>query len=164
MEIWRDISGFEGHYQVNNIGGVRSIKQGRIKILQPVKSHSGYLKVHLSLKSVVLQQSVHRLVAEAFIPNPANLSDVNHLDRVKHNNKEVNLEWISKSHNNLHAYAGEHGRKRKVAQIDPTTNKVVRTVDCISDLKDFGIATPHVTTVCRGRRKTCNGFIFKYLD
>ena len=119
LEIWKDIEGYEGLYQVSNFGRVRSLdryveyigtnqthkkmnmkqfKKG--KILVPMLHKNGYLFIALPKK----QKSIHRLVAEAFIPNPNNLPQVNHKDCNKQNNNFKNLEWCNQSYNTKHAY------------------------------------------------------------
>lgn len=109
-EIWKDVQGYEGQYQVSNLGRVKSIKRklanGRTvteKILNSSskkKTQDGYLMVALAGKTF----RVNRLVATAFIPNPDNKTVVNHIDGNKENNKADNLEWATISENMLHAY------------------------------------------------------------
>lgn len=164
IEIWKDIEGYEGHYQVSDQSRIRSLKVYKGGgILKPVLSGNGYLKVHLSLKNNVTQLLVHRLSAIYFVPNPFTLPEVNHKDRVKINNLPANLEWCTKSYNNFHAYDTGHAWKRSVAQIDPVTGEVIRIVDRIERLKQFGINITHVGCVCSGKRKICSGYSFKYL-
>ena len=93
MEQWRDIEGFDGLYQVSNQGRVKSLKYGKEKILKGVKSCNGYLTVGLCKDGKEVRKYIHRLVAEAFLPNPQNLPQVNHKDEDKTNNCVENLEW-----------------------------------------------------------------------
>ena len=121
-KIWKDIEGAEGSYQVSNLGRVRSLdryvsskgglcfKKGAVKSL--FVSNVGYLRVHLHLEDGPVNKSVHRLVASAFLPNPFDLAQVNHLDGVKENNRVDNLVWSSASENVQHAYE-VLGRKQK---------------------------------------------------
>ena len=90
-EIWKDIEGLEGLYQVSTKGRVRSLRGKNIKILKQSSTTSGYLFIRLFYKTYY----VHRLVANAFIPNPNNLSDVDHIDNNKKNNNISNLQWLS---------------------------------------------------------------------
>lgn len=90
---WAPVKGFEGYYEVSNKGNVRRVSTGRI--LKQFKNNHGYLRVSLSRGGVYKSYSVHRLVAEAFIPNPKNLETINHKDEVKTNNDVNNLEWMS---------------------------------------------------------------------
>lgn len=106
MEEWRDIEGFHGNYQVSNQGRIRSFinnywnKREYPKILKPCKLTKGYLGVSLSIrKGESKTYRIHRLVAEAFIPNPNHLTQVNHIDENKENNNVSNLEWCTCEYN-----------------------------------------------------------------
>ena len=99
VETWKDISGFEGIYQVSNRGNVR--RNGRIK--SQAIDHGGYCTVSLSVQSKQRTMSVHRIVATAFIPNPDGKRTVNHKDGNKLNNSVENLEWATHSENIVHA-------------------------------------------------------------
>ena len=97
METWKAISGYEGIYEVSDLGRVRSlVHRNRWKpgILKPLKHPRGYIQVGLRKDGHTKQTLVHRLVAEAFIPNPQGLDTVNHKDEDKTNNSASNLEWM----------------------------------------------------------------------
>ena len=101
-EIFKDIPGYEGLYQVSNLGNVKSLhynKSNRQVILKPKLTKTGYCRVGLHSKGVSKDFYIHRLVAEAFLDNPNNLSDVNHKDENKTNNNINNLEWVSHEYN-----------------------------------------------------------------
>ena len=113
-EEWKDIEGFGGLYQVSNLGRVKSVcrivfrktKRGSFvkqvveeRILNPIKSSNGYLKVGLYRYSRCYQRSVHRLVAEAFIDNPLHLKAIDHIDTDKTNNAASNLKWSTSKDN-----------------------------------------------------------------
>ncbi|TXK36797.1 hypothetical protein FVR03_16780 [Pontibacter qinzhouensis] len=98
QELWLDVLGYEGQYQVSNLGRVKSLKHNKERILSPGLD-GGYLKVVFSTKSKMIGFRIHRLVAEAFIPNPENLTFVDHIDGDRKNNKEDNLRWVTKSEN-----------------------------------------------------------------
>lgn len=116
-EIWKDIKGYEGIYQISNLGNVKNLKP-RYKninptgLLKPVKMSTGYLNVSLINKNKNRKEHrVHRLVAEAFIKNPYNKPQVNHIDNNRSNNIVTNLEWTTCSENLKHA--GKQGRLTK---------------------------------------------------
>lgn len=115
-EVWKDIKGYEGLYQVSNLGNVRSIERKvdyRIKgtyaikpsiLLKPSINKNGYLSVALSKNNKIKRMRVNRLVALNFISNPNKKPQVNHIDGNKSNNNVNNLEWCTNSENQLHAY------------------------------------------------------------
>lgn len=104
MEEWKDIEGYEGIYQISNLGNVKSLKYHKEKRIKSNKNRNGYLKIGLILNGKRKHISIHRLVAKAFIPNPNSLPEVNHIDGNKENNKVENLEWNNRKQNSLHAY------------------------------------------------------------
>lgn len=109
-EIWKDCVGYEGRYQVSNLGNVRSIANNKGTYQERLLSQrqtttSDYLYVSFTVKDITTQHSVHRLVAKAFIDNPSNKATVNHIDGDKLNNNVCNLEWNTYSENLKHAYA-----------------------------------------------------------
>ena len=98
IEEWRPVVGFEGLYEVSNIGRVRSLTRYK-KVIKPRITNSGYYQYQLWHKGVCRVGSAHRLVAQAFIPNPDNKPVVNHIDENKLNNSVDNLEWVSHAEN-----------------------------------------------------------------
>lgn len=102
-EIWKDIFGYDGMYQVSDLGRVRSLKFGKERILKNGTTGSGYLTVCLFKDNKVNGFLVHRLVASAFIPNDNIFNtDINHRDECKQNNKVSNLEWCDRRYNNTY--------------------------------------------------------------
>lgn len=111
-EVWKDIVGFEGKYQVSNLGRVKSFALGFPKILKGKVQKNGYLLYNLSVsKNNIVYKKGHRLVAEYFIPNPDNKPYVNHIDGDKTNNHIDNLEWCTPAENNRHYYGKHLGRR-----------------------------------------------------
>lgn len=106
-EIFKDVKGYEGLYQVSNLGRVKSMGskfKRKEKFLKPGKDESGYLLVILYKSGVKETRRVHRIVAITFIPNPKNKKTVNHINGVKADNRADNLEWNTYSENHSHAY------------------------------------------------------------
>lgn len=102
MEVWRDIKGYEGLYQVSNLGDVKRIKGERCyydRIIKQKKSWSGHMYVMLSKDGIRKNLRVHRLVADSFIPNPNNYPIINHRDENPSNNNVDNLEWCTQKYN-----------------------------------------------------------------
>lgn len=119
MEEWKNVIGYEGLYEVSNTGQVRSLDRyvkysnGRIhlhkgKVLSPVKDKYGYLAVCLCCNEKQKRIKIHRLVAQAFLPNPDNLPQVNHKDEDKLNNSVDNLEWCTAKYNNNYGHRTEN--------------------------------------------------------
>ena len=136
-EIWRDVAGYEGYYQVSTVGRVRSLNRiikrannspvlRKGVMLTPQKDKDGYLIVGLKMGGKEYKAKVHRLVAEAFIPNTKNKPIVNHLDGDKGNNAVNNLEWCTVKENShhardtglLHPARGESSGKHKLSEAD----------------------------------------------
>lgn len=103
VEVWRDIIGFDG-YQVSNLGNVRSLNYNGTKAIKKLKStlsgsRKGYKSVSMQVGDKVTRRNIHRLVAQAFIPNPNNLPEINHIDEDGTNNRVSNLEWCDRVYN-----------------------------------------------------------------
>lgn len=106
-ENWKDIQGFEGIYQISDRGRIKSLKRNKCLKLGP--NPTGYITVQLHKNGDIKGFSVHRLVAEAFIPNPNNYKEVNHIDEDKTNNCKENLEWCTHQYNNTYGTKIQRG-------------------------------------------------------
>ena len=173
-EVFRDIKGFEGQYQVGNLGTVISMSYfgvDRIKPLKQVKHHCGYMVVKLGEKNWSM---VHRLVANAFIPNPENKRCVNHIDGNKQNNAASNLEWATHKENMTHAIKtglrNPHNNNKPFGSENPTRKPVlqysldgsfIKRWECISDAaRHLNCSPAQIVNTIAGRHKTCRGFLW----
>lgn len=109
-EVWKPVKGYEGFYEVSNLGRVKSLeridrfnKKWKCRILKPNYVGKHYQTIGLCKNGKVSRKKVHRLVAETFVPNPYNKPQVNHIDGDKENNFANNLEWVTNAENQLHA-------------------------------------------------------------
>lgn len=178
MEIWKDVVGYETLYQVSNLGRVKSldmklpykrhskttfrIRKG--KILSTVKMRNGYLRVEMSNNAKHKLNLVHRLVAQAFIPNPNNYEQVNHIDGNKENNNVNNLEWCSCKNNMEHAWQNGLYKGRKVAQYKD--GKLIAIYDnVVQATRTLGYKNvgQNIVKVALGKRKSAYGYQWKYL-
>lgn len=107
MEIWKDVVGYEGLYKVSNLGNIKSFHSSQNRPAAERNVHpsnaKGYMRIGLYKNKQCKRKYVHRIVAEAFIPNPDNKPEVNHINGDKTNNKLDNLEWVTASENSYHA-------------------------------------------------------------
>ena len=184
-EVWKEIKGYEGLYQVSNLGRVKScdkiVKCGsgskrmpsRILSQYISKLHGGTYKqcnVHLRANGEDKKFIVARLVAQAFIPNPNDLPQVNHKDEDPTNNHVDNLEWCTcaynLAYNNGCARRAETRRKsyKRVLQIDDNGNVVKEWESAIAAARGIGCALGSVSRAIRGARKTTRGYRFVWKD
>ena len=122
MEIWKDVVGYEGFYQVSNLGNVkrvgsfRGVNKAYLQnyYLTPVDNGKGYLRIKLTINNKSKRIMLHRIIAEAFLPNPNNYPVINHINGNKKDNQITNLEWCTQSQNCLHSVAmGTWGALKK---------------------------------------------------
>lgn len=155
QEQWKDIKGYEGLYAVSTKGRVKSLKTGRI--LSESYKNDGYRVVALNSRNY----SVHRLVALAFLPNPHNLTEVNHKNEIKHDNDVKNLEWCSRSYNVNYS---SHKRSCKIKQFDKNGN-LIKAWDSFKQIEDkLGYFSCSIRNACRGKQRYAYGYRWEYLD
>jgi hypothetical protein len=121
MEVWKDIKEYEGYYQISNFGSVYSVRYKRYR--KPRIDQHGYEYIGLNKDGTQKPFFVHRLVANAFIPNPENKAEVNHIDGNKLNNNICNLEWVTHDENMDHAFSTgilKRGESKKTTKVAPT--------------------------------------------
>ena len=162
-EIWHDIEGYEGLYQISNKGLVKSLKWGKERILRPGIDGYGYMFVCLCNDNVMKYFKLHRLVAQAFIPNIDNLSEINHKDENKLNNCVENLEWITCIDNCN--YGSRNKRlSRKILQYSKSGEFIREWQGALEVERVLKIAQPNITQCCKGKRKSSGGFVWKYKE
>ena len=163
-EVWKDIVGYEGLYKVSDKGNIYSVerigsqgnKWGGIT-LKPAITRTGYLQVQLYKNGIMERNYVHRIVAEAFITNPNNHPEINHIDEVKANNNVKNLEWCTKKYNINHGTRNERSAQansKKVKAVNVETGEVI-TFNSAQEARGKGY--PNVREACRGVNKSSNG-------
>ena len=183
-EIWKDIKDYEGYYKISNRGrikrldvidknpkynGNRIIKGG---LRKSTVQKNGYKSVMLTKEGKSKRFLVHRLVAEAFIPNPDNLSIVNHINGNKTDNYYLNLEWCTYSYNIKHAHNNNLIKSDKAIKTMQEQNKKqvycleqLTLYRCLSDInKEFGYSNGYISTCCNGKKESAYGLHWYYID
>ena len=172
MEIYKDIEGYEGLYQVSNLGNVKSLgndKKRKEKILKPNKNNRGYLYVGLCKQGKIKMCKIHRLVAKAFIPNPNNYEEINHLNESKIDNRASNLEWCDHkyninygTHNQRSAASRKNNKKQGEQVLCLETGKIYPSIMEVE--RQTGFAHSNISKVCNGKLKQAYGFHWKYVS
>ena len=171
IEIWKDIVGYEGSYQVSNFGNVKSLDRKGLfgtqnviyksRILKQKILNMGYYSVNLSKKSKVKTYTVHRLVGKAFIDNPKNKATINHIDGDKLNNRVDNLEWCTMNENFEHAYkiglTKYNQSARKVMMLDKNGVGVICFYSAYRAAKTMNISESALHNVLSNKSKTVKG-------
>ena len=166
-EIWCPIKGYEGQYQVSDKGMVRSLKFGKERILKPRRNPQGYLLVCLCKNGEIKQCLVHRLVAQAFIPNTNNLPEVNHKDEDKTNNSVMNLEWCDSKYNINYGTRNQRVSEKHSKSVLQYTKsgEFVREWKSMNDVqRNLNYSKGNISYCCNGRYKSAYNFIWKFKD
>jgi hypothetical protein len=165
MEHWKDIEGYEGRYQVSDLGRVKSLYKGKERVMSAGKHKMGYLLVTLFNGCKRKTYTIHRLVADAFIPNPNNLPQINHKDECKTNNAVSNLEWCDAKYNNNY---GTHKERHTKALSKPVyqytmEGSLVRSYPSTREAeRHTGYSNQLISSCCRGKYKQAYGYIWSY--
>lgn len=170
IEIWKDIKGYEGLYQISSLGKVKSLKFGKEKILKPRKNTFGYLESVLCKNGNSKSFKIHRLVAEAFIPNPNNLPCVNHKNENKILNTVENLEWCTYKYNINYGTRNERVSQTEIN--DPNRSKqvyqytfdkqLIKVWESINECKRNGLSSGNISQCCNGKRIQYKGYKWEF--
>ena len=188
-EIWKDIKGYEGLYQISNLGNVKKIKNKKYNINKKeveekeinkyisIRTHKlGYKYVKLTDKNGIRKNLfLHRLIAQAFIPNPNNYSCINHINGIKNDNRIENLEWCSQKQNvryawdnglceNVRKVCAINGKRKSKKIIQKNKNgEVIKVWNSTMDIeRELGILHNNITFCCKHYNRTAGGFIWEY--
>lgn len=156
-EVFKDIQGFEGRYEVSNMGNVRSLKYGKIRYLKPAKNQKGYYFVRLYKNGILKNFKVHRLVANAFVENPNGYNEINHIDEDKTNNKASNLEWCT------HKYNKRYSCAKKVVGINPKDDFII-VMGATVDGEDIGFNHSAISAAANGNFHKKGNHTYKGLN
>jgi len=168
-EIWRDIEGYEGLYQVSSEGRVKSLKRKRRKnerILKP-SSDRGYLYVDLCAGGKRKRHKVHRLVCKAFHENPENKPEVNHINEKASDNRACNLEWCTRKENCNHGTRTERSAKTQSKPVGQYTRdgELIKIWPSVRGTeRKTGFSHCYISQAANGKCKQAYGFIWKYVS
>ena len=179
-EIWKPVKDYEGLYEVSNYGNVKSLNRvetvGKLirirkeRILKPCVNSKGYLQVGLCKNGKITNKLIHRLVAEAFIPNTDNLQQVNHKGENKQNNCVWQLEWCTNKYNSNYGTRNERIRKRNtngklskpVSQYTLDGNYIKEFSSTMEVQRQLGYHHTNISLCCNGKYKHAYGYKWKY--
>ena len=164
-EVWKDIVGYEGLYQVSDKGRIKSLWFGKERILKPGTDRDGYLRVSLCKNGKKKTYQVHRLVVKVFISNTNDLPQINHKDEVKTNNSVENLEWCDQKYN--HNYGTINQRiaekcSKLVLQYEKSGEFVKEWKSLMDVCRNLGYDKSAISACCNEKRKSAYGFFWKY--
>ena len=171
MEKWRTVPGTDGCIEVSDQGRVRSLLRGTPYILKTQPDKKGYRRLRVTINRQKLSFKLHRIVAEAFIPNPDRLPQVNHIDGDKDNNSVSNLEWVTNKQNARHAIenglwvsviegANRMNASRRMPVIGMRGDEL-RRFESVGAAERF-VNSRHVSDVLKGKRAHAGGWSFSY--
>ena len=171
-ETWKDIDGYEGYYQISNLGRVKSLYDGRRnvfreKIMKPKLEKTGYERICLRKENKSKHYYVHRIVANAFLKVDENskILDVNHKDENKQNNCVDNLEWCTRSYNVNYGKRNQESSKAmsiKVVQCEKSGKIIKIHEKCRTEDKTHNFNATCISSCCKGKRKTHCGYTWVY--
>ena len=164
-EIYKDIQGYEGKYQISNLGNVYSLITN--KILKPRLTLDGYYQVDLCKNGVKKHLYIHRLVAQSFLDNPKNYKIVNHKDENSMNNIVSNLEWCNSTYNNNYGNCKRkisEANSIKINQYDMDGNFIKQWLGINNIERCLKINKGNICMCCKGKRNNAGGHKWKYMQ
>lgn len=158
--IWKDIENYEGIYSISNNGIVKSFYKGKERLLKQTRDKDGYCFVGLFKNKKNKMSRVHRLVAQAFIPNPNKLPEINHIDENKQNNNVDNLEWCTHKYNSTYSLA------TPISQYSKDGKLITNWESIIKASRTLEIDSGAIAHCCNKDKyaKTFKGFIWRFKD
>lgn len=169
-EIWKDIKDYEGIYQISNFGRIKSLhnKFGvKQLIMKPHKKRNGYYQIRLKNKGTQKDFCIHRLVAQAFIPNPENKSQVNHINENKTDNRVENLEWCTQAYNNTYGTRIQRVKEKMSKPVYQYSldGKFIKKYNSLQEASKINkCSMGNISQCCLGNYKQSHGFIWKYSE
>lgn len=191
MEHWKDIKGYEGLYQVSDLGRIKSLERtfrsGKnhlnvmtypSRVIKNKRYKSGYLYIVLSKNGVPKKFKIHRLVAQAFCPNPDGKPCVDHINTKRDDNRAENLRWVDnitnqnnpisirlRSRNKMGDLNPMKKRQKPIVQIDPATGRVIGEFSgAKAAARELGLDSGNISRVCNGQREKYRGFVFRFKE
>ena len=155
--MWKQVKGYNGKYEVDEQGQIRNAQTGAK--LKATPSSLGYLRITLQHNGRQTKRYVHRLVAEAFIPNPQNLPEVNHKDEDKANNRLENLEWCTHQYNSTYGKLSDFRYNSRIPVAQKLNGETIAKFKSGIDASRATGTNPNsISRVCRGKQKTAGGY------
>lgn len=174
-EVWKPVVGYEGLYEVSSEGRVKSLSRvvkaprntTRLlgeRLLTPTTEKEGYKVVGLRVNGKLSQKRVHRLVAEAFLNNPEEKTQVNHINEIKSDNKLSNIEWSTSKENSNHGTRIARIVEKRSIPLIATSIESGEEIHFKSSMEAEreGFSNSHVIACCKGNRKTHKGYVWRY--
>lgn len=182
MEEWKDIEGYEGLYQVSDLGNVRSLnynKTRKIKVLKPRNGGKGYKVVYLTKNGQQQNYYIHKLVGKAFLPNPENKPCIDHINTDKTDNRKTNLRWVTYQENSnnpiskekhknkvpkpmLGVFGEKHPNSIPILQLG-FNGVLIKEWSCASEVqRELGYKKSYIGSCCKGKHNSAYGFKWQY--